>query len=76
MQIAGPPWRTPPSPRQNDGSREIGWFVCALVVLGLVALLVMPVVYFISYAGLLEKTIAVATLVGVLTTHAVKTFGR
>jgi len=76
MQFAGQPWHTPPSPQQNDGAREIGWFVSALIVLCLVVLLITPLVYFMSQAGLLEKTIAVATLVGVLTTHVVKTFGR
>lgn len=76
MQFTEELWKTPQSPQQDKADGEIGWFVSALIVLGLVAVLVAPAVYVLSQTGLLEKTIVVSTLAAVLATHVIKTFGR
>ena len=76
MQPSRPTRHAPPSPRQDSAVGDVGWFVSALVVLALVAVFVPPMAYFMAQAGLLEKTIAISTLVAVLATHVVKTIGR
>ena len=47
-----------------------------VIVLALVAVFVPPMAYFMPQAGLLEKTIVISTLAGVLATHIIKTLGR
>lgn len=76
MQPSRPTRHAPHSPRHDSAVGDVGWFVSALVVLALVAVFVPPMAYFMAQAGLLEKTIAISTLVAVLATHVVKTIGR
>ena len=76
MQSTGQPWPSQHSPRQDKADGEIGWCVSALVVLILVVLFVALAAYFMSQAGLLEKTITISTLAAVMATHVINTVGR